>query len=774
MGSEITVWWGPDDMVSALGFGTEENMTAVRAMKSSLASWHDSTPVCLIDRKRLGALAAERPGLAAERPAGKTGAAAAEPAPEQTAGAAANPAAAGQTAEAAAGPAWETTGSPAGSPAGAGQPPAEYTCMERLVLATLGGVVARSGVTPADKRVLIVLATTKGEIGSLGSAPERCDLNRTAEVVGRHFGAAHRPLLISNACISGVSAIVIAARLIRSGRYDHVFVAGFDLLSDFIVSGFNAFKSVSPTLCRPYDAARDGLTLGEACGAVLLTRDRRLSATGVNVAGGGISNDANHISAPSRTGDGLWYAIRAALAEAGIGAGEIGLVNTHGTATVYNDEMESRALHLAGLCGVPCNSLKPYFGHTLGASGVIESIVTVRELCEGTCFGVKGYAECGVPYPPDVSAAHRKIRTDAALKTASGFGGCNAAVVFRRAAGPDATPGNETATGQGCGPNTDVQGGNDCLEAARARSGTAMSANDRARGKNAVGHGNPDTGEKAGGHAETGTGRHGSGIRCHDTAHVVIAQHPSLPFDAFIRERYRALADPNMKFSKMDDLCKLAYVASCELLSGHRPDCPAERIGVVMANRSASLDSDRRHQAIIDAGDGCGASPAVFVYTLPNIMLGQVAIKHGLKGESSFFAFPDKSSNFIREYAASLIAEGRMDAVLWGWCEFDGGSYDCELTLTEKTGQNTMEDLELQLKQQIIEALNLEEITADEIATDAPLFGDGLGLDSIDALEITLLLEKHYGIRLANPAQAKPIFYSVATLADYIRKNRPQ
>lgn len=72
---------------------------------------------------------------------------------------------------------------------------------------------------------------------------------------------------------------------------------------------------------------------------------------------------------------------------------------------------------------------------------------------------------------------------------------------------------------------------------------------------------------------KTGTGRHGSGIRCHDTAHVVIAQHPSLPFDAFIRERYRALADPNMKFSKMDDLCKLAYVASCELLSGHRPDC---------------------------------------------------------------------------------------------------------------------------------------------------------------------------------------------------------
>jgi len=157
-----------------------------------------------------------------------------------------------------------------------------------------------------------------------------------------------------------------------------------------------------------------------------------------------------------------------------------------------------------------------------------------------------------------------------------------------------------------------------------------------------------------------------------------------MPFGVFIRERYRALADPNMKFSKMDDLCKLAYVASCELLAGRRPDCPAERIGVVLANRSASLDSDMRHQAVIDADDGGGASPAVFVYTLPNIMLGQIAIKHGLKGESTFFAFPDKSCNFIRKYAEGLIAQGRMDAVVWGWCELCGGEYDCELTLTEK------------------------------------------------------------------------------------------
>lgn len=570
-------------------------MEAVRAGRTNLSAWHDGTPVCRIDPERFAQLAAERAV-------------------------------------------------------------AEYTPAERLALLTLGEVIARSGVSPADERTLILLSTTKGNIGLLNGDPAKCDLNDTAEVVGRHFGAANRPLVISNACISGVSAIVVASRLIRSGEYDHVFVAGFDLLCDFIVSGFNAFKSVSPALCRPYDAARDGLTLGEAGGAVLLTTDRELSATGVTVAGGGISNDANHISAPSRTGDGLAFAIRAALREASLGAAEIGMVNPHGTATLYNDEMESRALHLAGLCGTPCNSLKPYFGHTLGASGVIESIVTVHELAEGTVFGVKGYAECGVPYPLNISAEHRTTRTDAALKTASGFGGCNAAAVFRRGTGRNAYGTDETG---------------DTDENAAATVGQKECA--AANADNVI--------TNAG---QAGCDEAGRIRAARDTAHVAITRHPEVPFGVFIRERYRALADPNIKFSKMDDLCKLAYVASCELLAGRRPDCPAERIGVVLANRSASLDSDMRHQAVIDADDGGGASPAVFVYTLPNIMLGQIAIKHGLKGESTFFAFPDKSCNFIRKYAEGLIAQGRMDAVVWGWCELCGGEYDCELTLTEK------------------------------------------------------------------------------------------
>lgn len=568
-------------------------------------------------------------------------------------------------------------------------------------------------MSPANERTLILLSTTKGNIGLLNGDPAKCDLNDTAEVVGKYFGAANRPLVISNACISGVSAIVVASRLIRSGEYDHVFVAGFDLLCDFIVSGFNAFKSVSPVLCRPYDAARDGLTLGEAGGAVLLTADRGLSATGVTVAGGGISNDANHISAPSRTGDGLAFAIRAALREASLGAAAIGMVNPHGTATLYNDEMESRALHLAGLCGTPCNSLKPYFGHTLGASGVIESIVTVHGLAEGSVFGVKGYAECGVPYPLNISAEHRTTRTDAALKTASGFGGCNAAAVFRRGTGRNAYGTDETGSTDenAAAERSDVFGGRYCDGENPARQdGTNGAETDRDDAQNKrrqeTAGGQPgftgadesnaaaNVGQKECAAANennviTNAGQAGGDeteeIRtARDTAHVAITRHPEVPFGVFIRERYRALADPNMKFSKMDDLCKLAYVASCELLAGDGPTARPSGSAwcwPTAAHRSTATCAIRPSST---PDDGGGASPAVFVYTLPNIMLGQIAIKHGLKGESTFFAFPDKSCNFIRKYAEGLIAQGRMDAVVWGWCELCGGEYDCELTLTEK------------------------------------------------------------------------------------------
>ena len=271
-----------------------------------------------------------------------------------------------------------------------------YSRFESMIIEQLDNIVAESGISLQSEDVQLVLSTTKGNIDLLA---EDCDniaeatyIYTSAEAIARRYGAARRPIVISNACISGVSAFVVARELLQSGKAKHVIVAGGDALSEFITAGFASFKSISSQPCRPYDAERDGLTLGEAAGAVLLTTDEALAAEGkVRLAGGAISNDANHISGPSRTGDGLYYAIANAMREAGVTKEDVGFVNTHGTATRYNDEMESKAVAWAELTDKPLNSLKGYIGHTLGASGVVEAIISAEELKAGYIFGTKGF-----------------------------------------------------------------------------------------------------------------------------------------------------------------------------------------------------------------------------------------------------------------------------------------------------------------------------------------------------------------------------------------------
>ena len=185
----------------------------------------------------------------------------------------------------------------------------------------------------------------------------------------------------------------------------------FSLISSPAVSGLSGLSA--PAHAVRMTAARDGLNLGEACGAVLLSSEG--TEEHVILSGGAVSNDANHISGPSRTGDGLYFAIRQAMQEAGTAPQDISFVNAHGTATVYNDEMESKALTLAHLEQVPVHSLKPYFGHTLGASGIIESIVCMHELKQGILFGTPGYENAGSSYA-DTGLCHPPEHPDETLR----------------------------------------------------------------------------------------------------------------------------------------------------------------------------------------------------------------------------------------------------------------------------------------------------------------------------------------------------------------------
>lgn len=310
-----------------------------------------------------------------------------------------------------------------------------YTKFEALLIASITDALNQSNLDVSGKNTVFIISSTKGNISLLETEEYshelqgRISLSASAKLVASHFGFTSKPIIVSNACVSGVMAIIAGKRLLRTGKYENAVIVGADVMSEFILSGFQSFQALSPQVCKPFDKNRDGLNLGEGVGTIILSTDKKYSGN-IKVLGGGISNDANHISGPSRTGEELSFAINQALKDASISANDISFISAHGTATVYNDEMEANAIALSGLASVPLNSLKANYGHTLGAAGLIESIISVRSLQEDTILPTLGFGENGVTKQVNVVKSALNTKTRNFLKTASGFGGCNAAVIF--------------------------------------------------------------------------------------------------------------------------------------------------------------------------------------------------------------------------------------------------------------------------------------------------------------------------------------------------------
>jgi 3-oxoacyl-[acyl-carrier-protein] synthase-1 len=310
----------------------------------------------------------------------------------------------------------------------------EHTKFELLLIRSISPLLEEAGIDPADPKTILILSTTKGNISLLEEGiedPARFSLAGSGRRIAHHFGFVNSPIVISNACISGVLALITAMRLIRSGRYDTAVVAGADVISRFVLSGFGSFQAISAGPCKPFDQARDGINLGEGAGTVILSGHSRYRGN-LRLRGGSVSNDANHISGPSRTGEELAQVITRSLAEAGCARDDIDFISAHGTATLYNDEMEARAITLAGVGAAPVNSLKGFYGHTLGAAGLIETIVTLQSMREDRVLTSPGYETNGVSTPLNVCTALLSVPLDHCLKTASGFGGCNAALVLSK------------------------------------------------------------------------------------------------------------------------------------------------------------------------------------------------------------------------------------------------------------------------------------------------------------------------------------------------------
>jgi len=284
-----------------------------------------------------------------------------------------------------------------------------------------------------DEDGLVIICTTKGNIDKIEKDDDpRLPLTRLSKFMRQSFDLANEPMIVSNACISGVLGIITAARLIRAGKYDHVLVLGGDVVSEFTLSGFKALHALTDGICQPYDKNRTGINLGEAAAGLVLSNDDTLfKGTFDEYVSGASSNDANHISGPSRTGEGLHRSIERTLNPSEIRPAQIGYLSAHGTGTSFNDEMESIAFERSGLSEIPVNSMKGYFGHTLGAAGVIEVMLGLEAMKRKELVPSLGFEEMGVSRPMNIITETIAPTSDYFLKTASGFGGCNAAALFK-------------------------------------------------------------------------------------------------------------------------------------------------------------------------------------------------------------------------------------------------------------------------------------------------------------------------------------------------------
>ncbi|MDR2691645.1 MAG: beta-ketoacyl synthase [Dysgonamonadaceae bacterium] len=309
------------------------------------------------------------------------------------------------------------------------------TDLEKAAILSVYYANEAAGIDLSGNRVLFILSTTKGNVDLLEKFPQRfVFLWHSASVTARYFNNPNTPAVVSNACISGAAAQIAALREIESGNCDYAVVVGAEMLSKFIISGFQSFKALSPEICRPFAAGRTGLNLGEAVATIVYAKAGIEKKSKSGLIKGAVRNDANHISGPSRTAEGSFRALQNILH--GVEKEDIAFINAHGTATPYNDAMEAVALRRAGLDATPVNSLKSLFGHTLGACGVLESIISMYAHDSNLILPVKdfgkdetfsfGNEQFKLNIPRTISPSGKPFF----IKMLSGFGGCNAALLF--------------------------------------------------------------------------------------------------------------------------------------------------------------------------------------------------------------------------------------------------------------------------------------------------------------------------------------------------------
>lgn len=500
---------------------------------------------------------------------------------------------------------------------------------ETLALRSAQKAIANAQLELKGKRTAFILSSTKGNI------EENISLADSAQRIASQLGIDSKPIVVCNACISGLSALILGNRLIDSGLYDAAIVCGCDTPRQFILSGFQSLKALSPEPCRPFDMERMGLNLGEAAATLILSKNP-IQGNSWRMGDGFIRNDAFHISTPSKTADGLYLSLQRTLEsytkEISSTCKQIDMkahlafINAHGTATLFNDQMESVAIGRAGLSDLPANAYKSFWGHTMGAAGILETIICMKAIDDDTILGTRGFSELGVSGKMNICAENRPTDKKGFIKMLSGFGGCNATIWAAKY--PE-------------------------------RENIALSQIEQQNREFTTTHTIRITPE------EVILDQRKLWERKEELGEQEGQEHHSL-----LTFLYKQMIGNYPKFYKMDGLSRLGFVASEILLNAEKGETDKER-AIIFFNHSSSIASDRNYKESINDKDNYFPSPSIFVYTLPNIVTGEIAIRNHFHGETSFFILPDKDERMMEEILQASCRDDQSKSFLTGWIDYE-------------------------------------------------------------------------------------------------------
>lgn len=528
---------------------------------------------------------------------------------------------------------------------------------ETLALRSAQKAIANAQLELKGKRTAFILSSTKGNI------EENISLADSAQRIASQLGIDSKPIVVCNACISGLSALILGNRLIDSGLYDAAIVCGCDTPRQFILSGFQSLKALSPEPCRPFDMERMGLNLGEAAATLILSKNP-IQGNSWRMGDGFIRNDAFHISTPSKTADGLYLSLQRTLEsftkEISSTCKQIDMkehlafINAHGTATLFNDQMESVAIGRAGLSDLPANAYKSFWGHTMGAAGILETIISMKAIDDDTILGTRGFSELGVSGKMNICAENRPTDKKGFIKMLSGFGGCNATIWAAK------SPEREYI---------DLSQKEQQKREFTTTHTIRITPEEVILDQRKLWEGKKELGEQEG------------------------QEHHSL-----LTSLYKQMIGNYPKFYKMDGLSRLGFVASEILLNAEKGETDKER-AIIFFNHSSSIASDRNYKESINDKNNYFPSPSIFVYTLPNIVTGEIAIRNHFHGETSFFILPDKDERLMEEILQASCRDDQSKSFLTGWIDYeDERHFEADLKIKK------MRNEKLQMRNKILKS----------------------------------------------------------------------